>query len=111
MEKEQYHACAPVLNRFMEPLWQHGRAHGSPGWRGSSATGTWRRHSSPDPRTVKLLLVMARRCLLGRKIDGGLTDQDTRDPGGPRPVRIRIGLSRGLPEEYGRIIRDHRRDT
>ncbi|MBK7669776.1 MAG: HDOD domain-containing protein [bacterium] len=117
-EKEQYHACAPVLNRFMEPLWQHavGVAHGSAwlarklGYRDLEQTAFV---AGLLHDVGKLLLVMVIDDVFSaEQIDGGLTDQLIREILESAHVTCGFELARswGLPEEYGRIIRDHHRD-
>jgi len=117
-EKEQYHACAPVLDGFMEPLWQHavGVAHGSAwlarklGYRDLEQTAFV---AGLLHDVGKLLLVkVIDDVFSAEQIDGGLTDQLIREILESAHVTCGFELARswGLPEEYGRIIRDHHQD-
>jgi putative nucleotidyltransferase with HDIG domain len=117
-EKDQYRARSPELNELMEPLWQHtvGVAHGAAwlaqklGYRDLEQTAF-----------VGGLMHDVGKLLLVKVIDDVFSAPDA--PGGltGRLVReilesahttrgFELAQEWGLPEEYGRIIRDHHQE-
>lgn len=117
-EKEQYKARAPELNDLMEPLWQHatGVAHGAAwlaqklGYRDLEQTAF-----------VGGLMHDVGKLLLVKVIDdifsatdapGGLTGRLVREilESAHTTRGYELAQEWGLPEDYGRIIRDHHQE-
>lgn len=114
-EKEQYQARSPVLDALMEPLWRHtlGVAHGSAwlaqklGYRDLEQTAFV---GGLMHDVGKLLLVkVIDDVFSGPDAPGGLTDQLVREilDSAHTTRGYELAQGWGLPEEYGRIIRDH----
>lgn len=117
-EKDQYRARSPELNELMEPLWQHtvGVAHGAAwlaqklGYRDLEQTAF-----------VGGLMHDVGKLLLVKVIDdvfnapdapGGLTGRLVREimESAHTTRGFELAQEWGLPEEYGRIIRDHHQE-
>ena len=117
-EKEQYRAQSPVLDALMEPLWRHtlGVAHGSAwlaqklGYRDLEQTAFV---GGLMHDVGKLLLVKVIDDIFAApEAPGGLNDQLVREILESAHTTRGFDLAQGwgLPEEYGRIIRDHHQE-
>jgi putative nucleotidyltransferase with HDIG domain len=117
-EKDLYRVRSPELNSLMDPLWQHtmGVAHGSAwlaqklGYRDLEQTAF-----------VGGLMHDVGKLLLVKVVDdvfsapdapGGLTDRLVREifESAHTTRGYELAQEWGLPEEYGRIIRDHHQE-